>query len=96
MDETIAGEVIHVVPPADHEDYDFEPEMASLAESRYVIVCRKGGTPSWLERIAAFLRRQPIEPITLVADSAAEEGTEVTVAVEETSITGVYDVTEFR
>ena len=96
MDETIAGEVIHVVPPADHEDYDFEPEMASLADSRYVIVCRKGGKPSWLERIAAFLRRQPIEPVTLVADSAAEEGTEITAAVEETMITGVYDVMEFR
>jgi hypothetical protein len=96
MDETIAGEVIHVVEPAEHEDYDFEPEMASLADSRYVIVCRKGGKPSWLERIAAFLRRQPIEPVTLVADSAAEEGTEITAAVEETTITGVYDVTEFR
>jgi hypothetical protein len=96
MNETIAGEVIHVVPPADHEDYDFEPEMASLADSRYVIVCRKGGTPSWLERIASFLRRQPIEPVTLVADSAAEEGAEITAAVEETTITGVYDVTEFR
>ncbi len=43
MDETIAGEVIHVVEPAEHEDYDFEPKMASLADSRYVIVCRKGG-----------------------------------------------------
>jgi hypothetical protein len=96
MNETIAGEVIHVVPPDDHEDYDFEPELASLAESRYVIVCRKGGTPSWLERVVAFFRRQPIEPVTLVADSAAEEGTEITAAVEETTIAGVYDVTEFR
>ncbi|WP_135304367.1 DUF7526 family protein [Haloarcula amylovorans] len=96
MTETIAGEVIHVVPPDELDDYDLDPDLASLADSRYVLVCRKGGRPSWLERIVAFLRREPIEPVTLVADTAAEEGDEVTATVSETGIAGVYDVIEFE
>jgi len=96
MDETIAGEVIHVVPPADHEDYDFEPEMASLADSRYVIVCRKGGKPSWLERVRSFFTRRPIEATTLVSETGADEGDEVTATVRETDLPGVYEATELR
>lgn len=94
MDETIAGEVIHVVGPDELDDYDLEPDLASLAESRYVVVCRKGGRPSWVERVWAFLRRRPIEPVTLVADTAVEEGQEITATVEETAVAGVYDVIE--
>ncbi|MBX0294834.1 DUF7526 family protein [Haloarcula nitratireducens] len=96
MTETITGEVIHVVPPDELDDYDLDPELASLADSRYVLVCRKGGRPSWLERIVAFFRRDPIEPVTLVADTAVDEGEEVTVRVSETGVAGVYDVVEFE
>ncbi|GGN97740.1 DUF7526 family protein [Haloarcula pellucida] len=96
MTETITGEVIHVVPPEDLDDYELDPDLQSLAETRYVLVCRKGGRPSWVERIVAFLRRTPIEPVTLVADRPAEEGEDVTASVESTGVTGVYDVIEFR
>ncbi|MBX0325720.1 hypothetical protein EGH21_22135 [Halomicroarcula sp. F13] len=96
MTETITGEVVHVVPPEDLDDYELDPDLRSLADSRYVLVCRKGGRPSWLERVVAFFRRTPIEPVTLVADTAAEEGDDVTASVEETGVTGVYDVVEFR
>ncbi|QIO23736.1 hypothetical protein [Haloarcula sp. JP-L23] len=96
MTETITGEVIHVVPPEDLDDYELDPDLQSLAEARYVLVCRKGGRPSWVERIVAFLRRTPIEPVTLVADRPAEEGDDVTARVESTGVTGVYDVVEFR
>jgi len=96
MTERITGEVIHVVEPDEQADYELEGTVAELADSRYILVCRKGGAPSFAERILAFFRRQPIEPVTLVADSAAEEGAEITATVEETTIAGVYDVTEFR
>ncbi|WP_276272549.1 DUF7526 family protein [Haloarcula litorea] len=94
--ETIDGEVIHVVPPEERDDYDLDPELASLAESRYILVCRKGGRPSWLERVLAFLRREAIEPVTLVADAGRDEGADVTARVEETDVRGVYDVVAFE
>lgn len=96
MAETLEGEVIHVVPPSELDDYDLEPALQSLAESRYVLVCRKGGSPSWFERIVAFFRRQPIEPITVVTETAADEGQVVTATVVETQINGVYEATELR
>ncbi|WP_254271871.1 DUF7526 family protein [Haloarcula marina] len=94
MTETIVGEVIHVVAPADADEYELDPDLRSLAESRYILVCRKGGRPSWFERVVAFLRREPIEPVTLVAETAAEEGEELSVTVRETSVSGVYEVVE--
>jgi len=96
MVETLEGEVIHVVAPEELDDYDLESELRSLAESRYVLVCRKGGIPSALQRLWSFLTRQPIEAVTVVTDTAASEGEEFTATVRETSITGVYEATELH
>lgn len=96
MPETMVAEVVHVVPPADHEDVDFQPELADLAESRHVLVCRRGGAPSWLERVKSFLLRHPIEAVTLVADEAPAEGSEVTATVVETEMAGVYEATSLQ
>ena len=96
MAETLTGEVLHVVPPEKLDEYDLDDALRRLADSRYVLVCRKGGAPSWIERVRSFLLRDPIEPVTLVADAAADEGEEVTATVEETTIAGVYDVRELR
>jgi hypothetical protein len=88
--ETIRGDVLHVVPPDELDDQDLEPGLRELAESRYVLVLRRGGHPSILDLIWAFLRRSPIEAVTVVTDQRVEEGEEVTLAVEETAMTGVY------
>ena len=92
----MTGEVLHVVPPEEVDDYDLDPELASLADARYVLVCRNGGRPSWVERVVAFLTRTPIEPVTLVADAEVSEGETVTARVEPTATTGVYDVVAFE
>ncbi|MFB6205406.1 MAG: hypothetical protein ABEJ05_02615 [Haloglomus sp.] len=96
MPRTLDGEVLHVVPPGELDDYDVEAELQALAESRYVLVCRPGGKPSWLERVRSFLTREPIEAMTLVAETGAEEGAEVTATVRETDLPGVYEATELR
>lgn len=96
MAETLRGEVLHVVAPEELDEYDLDGELRALAESRYVLVCRKGGAPSWVERVLAFLTRRPIEPATLVAETAASEGQEVTATVEETGIPGVYEAVELK
>lgn len=96
MAETLTTQVLAVVDPAETEDDDLQPELRELADARYVLVCRKGGAPSWFERIKAFVLRQPIEAVTLVADAAPEEGAEVTVRAEETGMVGVYDVLRFE
>ena len=96
MAETLRGEVLHVVAPEELDEYDLDGELRALAESRYVLVCRKGGAPSWAERVRAFLTRRPIEPATLVAETAASEGQEVTATVEETRIPGVYEAVELE
>ena len=96
MTERITGEVIHVVGPDEQGDYDLEGAVAELAESRYILVCRKGGAPALFERVLAFLRRQAIEPVTLVADEGADEGAELTATVEPTAVAGVYDVREIE
>jgi hypothetical protein len=90
--ETLHTQVLAVVPPEDVDDHDLQPALRDLADSRYVLVCRKGGAPSWPERIKSFLLRDPIEAITLVADDAPAEGEEFTARVEETEMVGVYDV----
>lgn len=96
MAETLRGEVLHVVAPEELDEYDLDEEVRSMAESRYLLVCREGGAPSWPERVWAFLTRRPIEAVTLVAETAAEEGQEVTATVEETGLAGVYRATELR
>lgn len=96
MADQLTGEVVHVVPPEELDDYDLQAEVRELAESRYLLVCRKGGVPSWPERIRAFLTRQPVEAVTLVSETAAEEGEEVTATVVETGVAGVYEATALR
>ncbi|NHN60071.1 MULTISPECIES: hypothetical protein [Halorussus] len=96
MTETLRAEVLHVVAPEELDEYDLDEELRTLAESRYVLVCRKGGAPSWVERVRAFLTRRPIEPATLVTETAAGEGREVTATVEETGIPGVYETVELE
>ena len=96
MVETIEGEVIHVVGPDELGEHDLTAELQSLAASRYVLVCRTGGAPTLFERVWAFLRRDPIQPVTIVAERAVEEGKELTVTVRETEIPGVYEATEIR
>jgi hypothetical protein len=96
MAETVDVQVLAVVPPEEHADAEMLPELRDLAESRYVLVCRKGGAPSWFERIWAVLRRRPIEAVTLVADGHVSEGTEVRATVEETAMVDVYEVQAFE
>ena len=96
MVETIRGEVIHAVAPDELDDYDLQPAVRELAEGRYVLVCRAGGAPSWLDRLVAFVRRDPIEAVTVVADEPAAEGEEIVVSAEETDVPGVYDAVSRR
>jgi len=96
MAETLRGEVLYVVAPEELDEYDLEEEVRTLAESRYLLVCREGGAPSWFEKVRMFVSRTPIEAVTLVADSDATEGQVVTATVEETGITGVYEATDIR
>jgi hypothetical protein len=96
MVEQLTAEVLHVVPPDDREEYDLDTRVASLAESRYLLVCRNGGAPSWIERMIAFLRRDPIEPVTLIADEGVDVGTELTARVEETAVSGVYEISKIE
>jgi hypothetical protein len=93
VSETFHGEVIRVIPPAEVDDHELEPAMAELSASRSILVCRRGGAPSLLELLWAFLRRDPIEPVTLVADLDREisEGTEISVRISETDLVGVYE-----
>lgn len=90
MTETIQGDVLHVVPPDELDEHDLEPGLQELAESRYVLVLRNGGHPSILDLIWAFIRRRPIEAVTVVSDQPAEEGDEVTLTVEQTDTPGIY------
>jgi hypothetical protein len=93
MAERLRGEVLHVVAPSEQDEYDLDEDLRTLAESRYVLVCWKGGSPSWFQRLKLILARSTLEPVTLVADGPAEEGQIVTATVEETGLPGVYDVT---
>jgi hypothetical protein len=96
MPREITGEVIHVVPPEEQDDYDLDGTVADLADERYILVCREGGVPSFFERVVAFFKRDPIEPVTLVADADIEEGDEITATVDFTTVDGVYDVIEIK
>ncbi|KAB1194497.1 hypothetical protein GJR96_14015 [Haloferax sp. MBLA0076] len=90
MTETIQGTVLHVVPPDELDDQDLAPGLHELAESRYVVVLRRGGHPSLLDLIWAFIRRDPIEAVTVVTDQRVHEDDELTLTVEETDMAGVY------
>jgi hypothetical protein len=96
MSESVRGEVLHIVSPEAATDHDLEPALEELAASRSILVCRRGGAPSLLELLWAFLRRDPIEPVTIVADLGDEtvaEGDEITAEVGETELAGVYTAT---
>ena len=90
MTERIEGDVLHAIPPEEIGEHDLEPELRTMAESQYVLVCRRGGHPSLFALAWALLRRKPIEAVTIVTDEAAEEGDSVSVVVEETTMAGVY------
>jgi hypothetical protein len=90
MTETIQGQVLHVIPPDELDEHDLTPGLRELAESRYVLVLRRGGHPSLLELVGAFIRRDPIEAVTVVTDQRVEEDDEVSLTVEATDIAGVY------
>lgn len=96
MSETFQGEVLLSISPEELGEHDLEPDLHDWAasESRHILVCRKGGHPSILQLIWAFIRRDPIEPVTLLSDAGVEEGTEITVTAEKTELTGVYTATE--
>jgi len=96
MPREITGEVIHVVGPEEQDDYELDGTVAELADSRYLLVCREGGVPSVFERVIAFFRRDPITPVTLVADEGPEEGTEIEATVDFTTVDGVYEVIEIE
>lgn len=91
MGQRLVAEVIHVVPPDELDDHELQPELQELAASRYVLVCRKGGKPSWLDRLRSFLLRDPIEPVTVVTDTERSEGDQLDASVRETTIAGVYE-----
>jgi hypothetical protein len=90
--ESLTADVVHALAPDDLDDADLQPALRDLADGRHVLVCRKGGKPSWRERVAAFLRRDPIEAVTVVADDPIPEGEEFTATVTETDIAGVYEL----
>jgi len=90
--ETLTADVVHALAPDELEDADLQPELASLAAGRHVLVCRKGGKPSLVERVLAFVRRTPIEAVTVVSDEGVPEGEEFTARVAATELAGVYEV----
>ena len=96
MVETVRGEVLHVVPPEEVDDYDLDGALRSLAESRYILVCREGGRPSPVEQIKSFLLGDPIEPVTIVTERSVDDGEEITADVEATEIAGVYEAVDVR
>jgi hypothetical protein len=93
MPESFRGEVIRVIPPEEIADHELEPAMEELAASRSILVCRRGGAPSLVELLWALLRRDPIEPVTIVADLGSDpvaEGDEITTQIATTELAGVY------
>jgi len=96
VSETFHGDVLRVIPPEELADHELEPALEELAASRGILVCRRGGHPSLLELIWAFVRRDPIEAVTVVAnveDENVSEGDEITAQITETELFGVYEVT---
>lgn len=87
---TLRGEVLHVVPADEQDDYDLESALEEVSEAKHILVLRKGGKPSLFEKLKAFFARAPIEAVTLVADVAPAEGAEVRAVVRETDVAGIY------
>ena len=97
MDErTLRGEVIYAIDADEVDEYDLQDELAALADSHRILVLREGGTPSRLERLLSFLRREPIEAVTLVTDATATEGEEIETRVRETDLPNVFVEREFN
>jgi len=90
MAETVEGDVLHAIPPDELGEHDLEPELEKLAAEQYVLVCRRGGHPSMLQLLWAFIRRKPLEAVTVISAEPAAEGDSVSLVVEETTMTGVY------
>lgn len=90
MTETITIEVVHTVAPGELDEADLQPALREIADSSHVVVGRRGGRQSWLDRLRAFLAREPVEAVTVVTDDSATEGEELTLRVDETEIAGVY------
>lgn len=90
MSERIEGDVLHAIPPEELGEHELEPELRRLAESNYVVVCRRGGHPSIFGLLWAYIRRDPIEAVTIITDQPAEEGDSIAVTAEETAMAGVY------
>jgi hypothetical protein len=95
MSDSFRGEVLYALSPDELDEDGLTDELRELAtaESSHVLVCRRGGHPSLLARIWAFVRREPIEAVTIVADDGVAVGEQITVTVEETSLPGVYRAT---
>jgi len=96
MSERLRGEVLHVVGPAELDDYDLDEGVRELAESRHLLVCWRGGSPSIFQRLKLILARSTLEPVTLVADDAVAEGEIISATVAETDTAGVFDVLEIE
>ncbi|AEN04594.1 hypothetical protein [Halolamina sp.] len=92
MTETVEGDVLHAIPPDELGEHDLEPTLEELAAGQYVLVCRRGGHPSMFQLLWAFIKRKPLEAVTVVSAEPAEEGDSVSLTVEETTMTGVYRV----
>lgn len=96
MSESFRGEVIRVIPSEETAEHELEPAMEELAASRSILVCRRGGAPSLLEFLWAIIRRDPIEPVTIVADlgeGTVADGDEITTRIASTDLAGVYTAT---
>ena len=93
----IEGKVLFVVSPDELGEHELTDELRELAatEDQHVLVCREGGHPSWPERIWSFLRRKPIEAVTVLADTdhSITVGEEISVRVTETELASVYVAT---
>ncbi|WP_435070154.1 DUF7526 family protein [Haloplanus sp. C73] len=92
MSEQFRGEVLYTLSPEELAEQEATAELQALATdpSRYVLVCRRGGRPSWVERVWAFLRRDPVAAVTIVSDDDVAVGETISVPVTETEISGVY------
>jgi hypothetical protein len=95
MAESFHGDVLHAIAPSEFDDYALTADLEALVadDADHVLVCRRGGRPSWLERIWAFLRRDPIEAVTIIVEEEVAAGATITVAIEETDLAGVYRAT---
>ncbi|RLM53508.1 hypothetical protein DVK08_19890 [Halorubrum sp. Atlit-9R] len=96
MADRIEAEVLHVIPPDELDEHDLEPALQKRAQSRFILVCRRGGQPSLLELIWGWLTRDPIEAVTIITDQPATEGDEVTLTVTETELAGVFETSSPR